>query len=778
MNEYVPTPEFDKVIRQSFSVPPLRAVFAAQLRSELASRAKVVSTRRPGFKLQTSWAVAIAVVFLLIVALATIGPQRVYAAMNHWLGYLQGVGMVDQTYPIRVLVVPVSVTREGIVLTVESATLTQDKTVLTYTVENVPQSARPNDETVAGCTQSAGLTLPDGSTLTHTGGQGTATRFTEIYPAIPTDVNQARFVLPCIFETLPGKAPADWELTLHFQAAPPSFTLAPVINISNSTIQPSNPASAATGTSIASSTPTMSHGINFVLDQAIPLDDGYYLLGHSTWSDTRITAVNPVFKAYNAASQAVPLEWASFQEAGLIAQPNQWLFKLYGKVFGGPVTLRAKEITIFLTEPVSFTLDPRSYGFDGTDAQLGRSTVVDPPVSFLVLDESVQVVQLQYLQQGEMKGFALGMESKGSLLALPLNLTSPVNGGRGNSSGGSPSRDDASGQLTAYVLSDGQMTFPVTLSISGFTLSGVWETAWTPPVVTSDVTPTPVLQACLTLDGWKQALVGKPSLPGDAGGKVLIRQLSGDRYSLSVAHLDGSEVKVVVDAVINPNASLSPDGGQLAYADASGEIVVVNLQSGEKIILTTGFQDANPVWSPDGTQIAFGRVTDGSQIFVMDANGTNLRSITPVGNAQPGGWSPDSTSFLYWTQVDGPTNLIHLVNVSSGAVTDLFSVQTSGPSPVFSPDGQWIAFLDHEPGWMANGLFIAHPDGSGRRLLAQVDFLGVADPVWSPDGQWLAFDVQDNQFTGTSIPALVEVSGCQVIPMAGLPGNIEVTQYR
>ena len=64
-------------------------------------------------------------------------------AIGRSLGYIPGVGLVEQGASIRVLAEPVSLTRDGITLTVEKAFLTADKTTLTYSVDGIPQSARP-----------------------------------------------------------------------------------------------------------------------------------------------------------------------------------------------------------------------------------------------------------------------------------------------------------------------------------------------------------------------------------------------------------------------------------------------------------------------------------------------------------------------------------------------------------------------------------------------------------------------------------------------------------
>jgi Tol biopolymer transport system component len=69
-------------------------------------------------------------------------------------------------------------------------------------------------------------------------------------------------------------------------------------------------------------------------------------------------------------------------------------------------------------------------------------------------------------------------------------------------------------------------------------------------------------------------------------------------------------------------------------------------------------RDSNPAWSPDGTQLVFGR-KDGriahfadNGMYVVNADGTNLRQVVYL---QSGGvaatWSPDGAYLLY--TVDG-----------------------------------------------------------------------------------------------------------------------------
>ncbi len=682
--------------------------------------------------------------------------------------YIPGVGIVDQSSPVRVLAEPVTQTRDGITLTVKEVTLTDEKTIVTYTIENVPDAALSHDENVVGCADSGNLVLPDGTIVKVMGGWGSQVESNNIYPPIPESIATVNFVLPCLRGTLPGKAPEGWELTLYFVPAPPEMMVAPVIAIPTPTLSTIRTTQVTQTQSAAQDL----FGIKLVLDQAIPLDDGYYLLGHTDWSDNRITAVGSggwAMKAYDSSGQEVALEPASWREAGLTLEPNQWLYRLYGQVFNGALTLRTTNIGVEFGQSVDLELDPRSFGFNGDDRQLNTTWKIEP-ITLDVYGMAAKIVQIKYVQQGELTGFELGIEAESELQALPFSLKSSVSGGRGASSGGS-NRDNASGKILTYVLSDGQMSFPLMLSASSITLTGIWDTSWDPPSSDTRLTPTPMLQARLTLEKWQQAFENPAALPVDLQGKVLLsRGALAPNPSLFISNLDGSGEQGLVFGV----GSLSPDGTKLVYANDTASILILDLKSGQKTTLTTGLNDSNPLWSPGGRQIAFMRLGDTQKIYLMNADGTGLKSvISEMDHPQVWGWTPDGRQILYGVRVADGTSQLRLVNPYTGDISDLFAVPFDSPMPVYSPDGKWVAYLDSVPGRMANGLYISHPDGTKKQLIVQLDYWPVTNAGWSPDGKWITFNaINTDLFVPMSTNGLVNIETGQVIPLPQLEGAI------
>ena len=519
------------------------------------------------------------------------------------------------------------------------------------------------------------------------------------------------------------------------------------------------------------------YGISLAVDKYIPFADGYYLLGHTAWTDGRITSAAPgewALKAYNALGQELALEPGDWQQAGLTQEANQWLYRLYGKNFNAPLTLRATQMDVTFKQPVKLALDLRSYGFNGLDAQLGTVWKLGG-VPLDVPGLSANVFKVTYIKLGDEKGFEIGIDADAARQGLPFTIESGLDTtGMTRVGGGSGSnRDDANGLVLSTVLTDAKITFPLVLSTSTATVYGPWEVPWNPPAGDPNATPATLAQACVTLDAWKNAANSTVLLPTGLPGRVLLsRGAIAPDPSLFISSLDGSTNLGLVFG----QGSLSPDGTQLAYSGADDLLYVMDVSTKQSTLLTDNTFDLRPLWSPDGTQIAFSRLTDkGYNVFVMDAGGQDVRALTDTtGGILAAAWMPDGQKVVGVT-IQGGSDSVQLLNVSGGAAQTLAFIQQSGDTNVsISPDGQWIAFVDKVLGRMSPGIFIARLDGSDRRLLVQLDTWSVGIPRWSPDGNWLAFTATDTDLYSTPLtPGLVNIATCQVVPLKGLDGEIE-----
>jgi Tol biopolymer transport system component len=233
-------------------------------------------------------------------------------------------------------------------------------------------------------------------------------------------------------------------------------------------------------------------------------------------------------------------------------------------------------------------------------------------------------------------------------------------------------------------------------------------------------------------------------------GRIVFHSRRDDNIDLYSMDADGSDPVRLTNTPPEErefNAAVSPDGSKILFVNGIGPyddyntdyLYVMNADGTNKVRLAPrqgGFIGA-PVWSPDGSQIAFHGLIEGNSgfdIWVMNADGSELRNVTNTpdpGEFTPS-WSPDGRRILFAR--DNPPRL----EVMSPDGTR----QTPFPAPnaywaTWSPDEARIAFLStlNE----RTRLFTTNTDGSAPAPLTADD--GGFDDIasWSPAGDRLAF---------------------------------------
>ena len=187
--------------------------------------------------------------------------------------------------------------------------------------------------------------------------------------------------------------------------------------------------------------------------------------------------------------------------------------------------------------------------------------------------------------------------------------------------------------------------------------------------------------------------------------------------------------------------------GRVAYA-SNGDIYTTDPATGQALAIVTGPEvDQEPVWSLDGTLLAFERRIDGrsGRLFVVRPDGSSLRSITPdpMSKIETYAFSPDGRQVAVSYGSAKPT--IAFANVD-GSGFRVFDVGMPASFPAFRPpDGEQIAFIGNPSTNLdIDGLYVANIDGSGLRTIVDPSLSNTAElPRWSPDGTQLAYDVAD-----------------------------------
>jgi len=219
----------------------------------------------------------------------------------------------------------------------------------------------------------------------------------------------------------------------------------------------------------------------------------------------------------------------------------------------------------------------------------------------------------------------------------------------------------------------------------------------------------------------------------------------------------------VIEAAGEPgpwgDMDLAPDGTQIALARVEGgtsDIWILDWQRGERGVPTRltldPADDSNPVWSHDGTRVAFTSTRNGNpDVFVMNANG--------VGDAEPLLSSSASESVEDWSR-DGKY-LAYLLG--DDAQADIYALPLDGsaePFPVvqgpyqkdeaqFSRDGRWLAYTSNESG--AFEVYVTSFPETSQRVKASVG--GGGQPRWSPDGKELFYRTPEGQAMAVDVTA-------------------------
>ena len=125
---------------------------------------------------------------------------------------------------------------------------------------------------------------------------------------------------------------------------------------------------------------------------------------------------------------------------------------------------------------------------------------------------------------------------------------------------------------------------------------------------------------------------------------------------LSVALLAASALGAGAAPLWLRNVAISPDGSTIAFT-YKGNIFTVPAKGGDARQLTSGSSyNTAPVWSPDGSKIAFGSDRDGSMdVFVVNSKGGVPKRLTTNSGAEtPLAFKDDNTVLFAASNLPSP----------------------------------------------------------------------------------------------------------------------------
>lgn len=200
-----------------------------------------------------------------------------------------------------------------------------------------------------------------------------------------------------------------------------------------------------------------------------------------------------------------------------------------------------------------------------------------------------------------------------------------------------------------------------------------------------------------------------------------------------------------------------------------------------------------PVWSPDGTEIAFVRRDIPLHLFAMNADGSDVRRLTRSPEVEAGfdgqgyglvygfDWSPTSDQLVYGYGFDGSRGCfpsgrsrssILVVDADGTGHRRLTGTRAQHFDPAWSSDGRTILY-GKDPVSGRPGLFTMNSDGTQKKRLTGPRRASDFDASWSPDGSQILFarvsrrgdvGIYTMNSDGTAKQALTSLDGRRLDP--------------
>jgi len=208
------------------------------------------------------------------------------------------------------------------------------------------------------------------------------------------------------------------------------------------------------------------------------------------------------------------------------------------------------------------------------------------------------------------------------------------------------------------------------------------------------------------------------------------------------------------------NQKASPDGKRIVVSKRdretnNREIYVIDIarNTSSRLTFDPG-DDSYPVWSSDGSRIAWTSNRDGGipAIYQKLASGIGqdellLKSDAPI---SPSSWSPDG-KFLMYNRTDPKTGNDMWVLPMEGDRKPFVFLQTpfNESGARFSPDGRFVVYSSQ--GAERAEIFVQDFPASGNRW--QISNGGGRGPVWRSDGKEIFFVSADNKVMAVDVKA-------------------------
>ncbi|MFZ3150191.1 MAG: hypothetical protein WA116_00730 [Anaerolineaceae bacterium] len=620
-------------LQASYIKPPIRSEFVNYLGAQLDCEAvRISSPAQPMHRFRLSRAIPVIIIVLIVSTVFAIGPKRVLAQIQQWLGYAPGGGLVSEVDSVRVLQEPVSLTRDGITVIVNDAVLTSDKTTIEYKVFGVPASENQKDLSEKEvCTTMPVIKLPKSGRILQEDSPG-------IFPPIGSDVDTVHLYLACIPGTSFEEVPADWELPLRFVPAPEGLVINPVAETSQPTPQEPIPS-------------------NATINQYFESDGSYILIGS-------LQPAKPEEQFFHIAS--VPTIEDSKGNMVFYETPEEFAGQLNegDQNVGFAFKFNASGVTfpVKITFPVRVTAEPTE------DLYIGEPQLWEVEWSPDTLPSAASQADSVCINQENILALEQLPESMDFMFITGINPDSIAFSPQGEAefevvAQGNSAVINPDGIYLAS-LDDQDLTLTNLTNEESFAITGAFSApmAWSPAGSLLAVTSA---QEGIEIVDQNGNVINHINLPNEGmlagwssdGTKLYfgVQATEGTGYLLRAIEVANGEIEDIFflenSPGKNPGLAVSPDGNWIAYRGSKQATLYVKGmdESPAKLVMDAPLQYTSPtaiesfVWSTDSHYLAVevllaGEETstsilldlDGCKAYNVDLGDQNIKGVMPV----------------------------------------------------------------------------------------------------------------------------------------------------
>jgi len=251
---------------------------------------------------------------------------------------------------------------------------------------------------------------------------------------------------------------------------------------------------------------------------------------------------------------------------------------------------------------------------------------------------------------------------------------------------------------------------------------------------------------------------GRVAFDVSQNGVLVYRSSGGLNTQLTWFDRGGKELGRIGEPGGYVSPKLSPDGKRVAVyrttgVGASGDIWVFDLARNTQTRLTfDAADDSTPLWSPDGSRIAFTSTRNNSfGLYQKNSNGIGDEELLLKTGAftVPEDWSLDGRFLVYMSTEGSGRDVSLLPLAGERKPVSFLKTPFYERHAQLSPDGRWMAYISDESG--TSEVYVqSFPAGGGKW---QVSTSGGVQPRWRHDGKELFYLGPDGKMMAVAVKA-------------------------